>query len=108
MATTSQLASERNDISLHVLWETIDGMPETVIAWPSYDEESRYDFALEWWNSLDMFQHLIESAESGELSDSQRRRFEQLVQRYEEVMPLIEQLELELIPIPKISVRRRA
>ncbi|HLI51198.1 MAG TPA: hypothetical protein VKU87_05340 [Thermomicrobiaceae bacterium] len=81
-------------------------MPETAESWSTYDEEAQYDFVLEWWNDLDMFQHLIQAAGLGKLSDEQHHRYERLVRRYEEVLPLIEQLQLETIPVPKLTARR--
>lgn len=106
MATADQLASEYIDISLHVLWHTIDGMPETAESWSTYDEEAQYDFVLEWWNDLSKFSRLNEAAEQGALTDEQHHRYERLVRRYEEVLPLIEQLQLETIPVPNLTARR--
>lgn len=106
MALRTTTDTARVDANLRELWAEVDGMPETAAEWATYDDEVRLDFALEWWNLLGGFLNLVDAETDDKLTADQYQRYERLVHRYEEVLPLIEQLGLQTIPVPKLATRR--
>lgn len=91
--------------NLRDLWLEIDGLDETAEDWPSYDDDAQLDFELEWHNLMGGFKNLVRAEAAGVMTAEQHSRYERLVHRYEEQLPLIKQLKLSTIPVPKLSAR---
>lgn len=93
------------DSVLKDLWAEVNGMPWVAERWPDFNEDEREVYWFEWPDLLARFEGLIEAAAGGKLNAQQYERYEQLVHRYAEVLPIVKRLDLETIPAPKVFSR---
>lgn len=106
MASTDEMTAAHIVVALRTLWVIFDRMPETAVRWVGLDDDERFDFAIEWPDTMWRFEGLSEAAASGRLSCEQQEQYERLVHRYEAVLPIIQQLGLQTVPVPKLRSRR--
>lgn len=106
MATTDEMTAAHITVALRTLWITFDRMPETAVRWSGLDEDERFDFAIEWPDTMWRFEGVSKAEVAGKLTAEQQACYERLVHRYEEVLPIIQQLGLQTIPVPKLHSRR--
>lgn len=108
MAEASNITFALIEADLRDLWSEVDGIPVTFARWYELDEEARLDFVLEWDNLIGGFRQLVQAEAAGLMTPAQYGRYVSLVRRYESVLPAIEHLGLQTIPIPKLTAPAHA
>ena len=99
MASRAELA-EQIDTMLRVLGDEADFLPEMAACWNETSEVSRDVFYLEWRNLMGGLETLNADYYAGRMTAEQGYRYQDVLRKLKDLLPVIERLELNAPSIP--------